>query len=114
VYFGAFNRLMDALPRFQVIAKLPDEIMDGLRDMINEKFGSDVLDEIVNELLVPQIDIPALMFHDRSDTVTPIEDSRTIARAWPGVQYIETNGLNHRGALQSREIYEQVVRFLKS
>lgn len=113
VYFGAFNRLMDALPRFQVIAKLPDEIMDRLRDMINEKFGSDVLDEIVNELLVPQIDIPALMFHDRSDNVTPVDDSRAIARAWRNVQYVETNGLNHRGALQSKEVYEQVIRFLK-
>jgi pimeloyl-ACP methyl ester carboxylesterase len=114
VYFGAFNRLMDALPRFQVIAKLPDEIMDGLRAMINERFGREVLDEIVNELLVPQIDIPALMFHDRSDYVTPVEDSRAIARAWRNVQYVETNGLNHRGALQSKEIHEQVIRFLKS
>jgi pimeloyl-ACP methyl ester carboxylesterase len=114
VYFGAFNRLMEALPRFQVIAQLPDEIIGGLREMINSKFGKDVLDAIVNESLVPQIDIPALMFHDKSDNVTPVEDSRAIARAWDGVQYIETDGLGHRGALQSNEIHEQVVRFLKS
>ena len=114
VYFGAFNRLMEALPRFQVIAQLPDEIMNGLRDMINEKFGTDVLDAIVNELLVPQIHIPALMFHDKSDNVTPVEDSRAIARAWKNVQYVETSGLGHRGALQSKEIHEQVVRFLRS
>jgi pimeloyl-ACP methyl ester carboxylesterase len=114
VFFGAFNRLMDALPRFQAIAQLPDEIMDGLREMINEKFGRDVLDAIVNELLVQQIHIPALMFHDKSDNVTPVEDSRVIARAWQNVQYIETEGLGHRGALQSKEIHEQVVKFLKS
>ena len=114
VYFGAFNRPMDALPRFQVIAKLPDEIMDGLQDMIYERFGRDVLNEIVNESFVRQIDIPALMFHDRPDNVTPVEDSRAIARAWRNVQYVETSGLNHRGALQSREIHEQVIRFLKS
>jgi len=114
VYFGAFNRLMEALPRFQVIAQLPDEIMDGLREMINRKFGKDVLDAIVNESLVPQIHIPALMFHDKSDNVTPVEDSRAIAHAWKDLQYIETDGLGHRGALQSKEIHEQVVRFLKS
>lgn len=114
VYFGAFNQLMDALPRFQAIAQLPDEIMDGLREMINEKFGKDVLDAIVNEILVQQIHIPALMFHDKSDNVTPVEDSRAIARAWQNVQYIETDGLGHRGALQSKEIHEQVVRFLRS
>ena len=114
VYFGAFNRLMDALPRFQVIAQLPDQITDGLREMINEKFGKEVLDAIVNELLVPRLDIPALMFHDKSDNVTPVEDSRAIARAWKNAQYIETDGLGHRGALQSKEIHEQVVRFLRS
>src|SRR5262245_3230881 len=88
VYFGAFNRLMDAVPRFQVIAQLPDEIMDGLREMINGKFGKDVLDAIVNESLVPQINTPALMFHDKSDNVTPVEDSRAIARAWKEAQYV--------------------------
>jgi len=114
VYFGAFNRLMDALPRFQVLAGLPDEITNGLRDMIYENFGKNVLDAIVNETMTPQIHIPALMFHDVADNVTPISDSHDIAKAWTQAQLIETNGLGHRGALQSKEIHEQVVRFLKS
>jgi pimeloyl-ACP methyl ester carboxylesterase len=114
VYFGAFNRLLDSLPRFQVLANLPDEIIDGLREMISENFGKDVLDAIVNENMVKQIQIPALMFHDRSDNVTPVEDSRAIANAWKEAQYVETNGLGHRGALQSAEIHEQVVNFLKN
>lgn len=113
VYFGSFNRLMDALPRFQVQAKLSDEMTTGLQEMIYENFGSGVLDEIVNEKMVTKLHLPSLIFHDRSDTVTPVEDSRAIANAWAGAQYIETNGLNHRGALQSQEIHEQVIRFLK-
>ncbi|MBI3167888.1 MAG: alpha/beta hydrolase [Chloroflexi bacterium] len=114
VYLGSFNRLLDSLPRFQVLANLPDEVIQGLSDMISENFGKDVLDEIVNENLVKQIRIPALMFHDRSDNVTPVEDSRAIANTWNEAQYIETNGLGHRGALQSAEVHEQVVKFLKS
>lgn len=114
VYFGAFNRLLDVLPRFQVIAKLPDELLDGLRDMFFENFGKDLLDSIVNEDFVKEINIPALMFHDRSDEVTPVEDSRAIANAWTHAHYVETNGLGHRGALQSKDIHEQVIKFLKS
>ena len=114
VYFGAFNRLMDALPRFQVLARLPDEIIDGLRDMIYANLGRDLLDAIVNETLTQQIGIPALMFHDTADNVTPAADSRAIARAWKSAQFIETDDLGHRGALQSKEIHEQVVGFLKS
>ncbi len=113
VYFGAFNRLMDILPRFQVLASLPDEIIDGLRNMIYETFGKDVLNAIVNESLTQHIHIPALMFHDTTDNVTPIDDSRAIAEAWKSARLIETTGLGHRGGLQTREIHEQVVNFLK-
>jgi pimeloyl-ACP methyl ester carboxylesterase len=114
VYFGAFNQLLESLPRFQVLAGLSDEIMDGLRTMIYDNFGKDVLDAIVNEKLTPQIQIPALMFHDVADNVTPIEDSRAIAKVWNHAQLIETEGLGHRGALQSKSIHEQVVKFLKN
>lgn len=114
VYFGAFNRLLDSLPRFQVLAGLPDEIMDGFRALLYESFGRGVLEEITNESLTPQIHIPALMFHDTADNVTPVEDSRAIAQVWKQAQFIETEGLGHRGALQSESIHEQVVKFLKS
>jgi pimeloyl-ACP methyl ester carboxylesterase len=113
VYFGAFNQLLESLPRFQVLAGLSDEIMDGLRAMIYENFGKQVLDAIVNEKLTPQIRIPALMFHDVADNVTPIEDSRAIAQVWKQARLIETEGLGHRGALQSKSIHEQAVKFLK-
>ena len=114
VYFGAFNQLLESLPRFQVLAGLSDEIMDGLRAMIYDHFGKDVLDAIVNEKLTPQIQIPALMFHDVADNVTPVEDSHAIAHVWKHAQLIETEGLGHRGALQSKSIHEQVVKFLKA
>jgi pimeloyl-ACP methyl ester carboxylesterase len=113
IYFGAFNRLLDSLPRFQAIAKLPDEVMHGLLEMIHEKFGQDVLEAIVNEMLAPQIHIPALMFHDLTDNVTPVADSRAIARAWKHSRLVETDGMGHRGALQASEVLEQVVKFLK-
>jgi len=113
VYFGAFNRLLDSLPRFQIAADLPNEIINELRSMIYENFGKGVLDAIVNENLVPHINIPAMMFHDVADNVTPVEDSRAIDRVWKNARYVETNGLGHRGALQSKEIHEQVVKFLK-
>ncbi|MCC7117973.1 MAG: alpha/beta hydrolase [Anaerolineales bacterium] len=113
VYFGAFNRLMDALPRFQTLAKLPDDLTDGIRDLLFENFSAELLNSIVNAELVKELQIPALMFHDHADEVTPVEDSRAIAKTWQGVQYVETKGLGHRGALQSKETQEQVVRFLK-
>ena len=114
IYLGSFNRLLDSLPRFQVLAGLPDAIMDGLRDMIYANFGKEVLDAIWNEKMTQRIDIPALMFHDKADNVTPIEDSRAIAQVWKSARLIETEGLGHRGALQSADVHGQVVEFLKA
>jgi pimeloyl-ACP methyl ester carboxylesterase len=113
VYFGSFNRLMDSLSRFQAQAGLTDEVIEDLRRRIYENFGRDLLESITNDTLAPRIALPALMFHDVADNVTPIEDSRTIAQVWKHARLIETQGLGHRGALQSREIHRQVVRFLK-
>jgi pimeloyl-ACP methyl ester carboxylesterase len=113
VYFGAFNQLLESLPRFQVQAGLSDDLMDGFRNMLYENFSRDLLESITNESLTPRIPITALMFHDEADNVTPVEDSRAIARVWKHVHYIETQGLGHRGALQSKPIHEQVVKFLK-
>jgi pimeloyl-ACP methyl ester carboxylesterase len=114
VYFGAFNRLLDSLPRFQALSGLPDSIMQGFAEMLNEKFGRDLLQSIVNERLTQKIKVPALMFHDRTDNVTPIEDSRAIVHAWKSARLIETDGLGHRGALQSKDVHAQVVSLLKS
>lgn len=114
VYFGAFNQLLESLPRFQMQAGLSDDLMDGFRAVLYENFSRELLESITNESLTPRIHVPALMFHDETDNVTPVEDSRAISRVWKHVHYIETQGLGHRGALQSKSIHEQVVKFLKS
>jgi pimeloyl-ACP methyl ester carboxylesterase len=88
--------------------------MEGFRAMMYENFERDVLEAITNEALTPQINIPALMFHDAEDKVTPVEDSLAIARVWKQAQFIELEGLGHRGALQSKSVHEQMVKFLKS
>ncbi len=114
VYFGAFNRLMDSLPRFQIQAGLSDEVMDGFRAFLYENFGRDEMESITNEAFAPQIDIPALLFHSITDNITPIEDSRAIARVWKRAHLFEIEGMGHRGGLQSKSIQEQVVDFLKA
>ncbi len=114
IYFGAFNRLLDALPRFQILASLPDEVIEDMRAMVHENFGQDTLEAITNEGMTPRINIPALMFHDTKDNVTPVEDSRAVAQVWKAARLIETEGLGHRAALQSETIHKQVVDFLKS
>jgi pimeloyl-ACP methyl ester carboxylesterase len=112
VYFGAHNRLADTLPRFQAMVNFPDAVIEELREFINNRFGKDALLSIANETLAPKINIPTLMFHDITDKVTPIEESRAIAQVWKSARLIETVGLSHVSVLQSNRIHDQVVMFL--
>ncbi len=112
VYFGAMNRLMASVPRFQKMAGLSDEIVAHLTGAIEDTFGRDFLAAITNESLAPQLDIPALMFHDEQDPVTPVEDSLEIAQAWPTAELVLTKGLGHRRALRDEQIIRRTVAFI--
>lgn len=112
VYFGAMNRLMDSFPRFQQLADLSDEITTRLQRTVEETFGRDLLASINNESLTPRLHIPALMFHDENDPVTPVEDSLEIARVWPMAKLTVTKGLGHRNALRHEGIIRETVTFI--
>ena len=93
------------------IFRLPRDLYTSARligfcMLLYEEFGRDVLESITNETLTLRIDIPALMFNDAADNVTPVEDSRAIARVWRNAHLVVTQGLGHTGALQSRDIHD--------
>jgi pimeloyl-ACP methyl ester carboxylesterase len=113
VYFGAMNRLMDSVPRFQKLAGLNDEIATHLTWAIEENFGKELLASIANESLALQLNIPTLMFHDEQDPVTPVEDSLEIARAWASAKLTVTKGLGHRRALRDEQIIRKTVAFIR-
>jgi len=112
VYFGAMNRLMDSIPRFQKQASLSDESTANLKRKIEETFGRELLASIANESLTSQLMIPTLMFHDEQDPITPIEDSREIASSWPFAKLVTTNGLGHRRPLKDEKIIRRTVEFI--
>ncbi len=113
VYFGAMNRLMDAVPRFQAMAGLSDRLATQLRLTIEETFGRERLAAIHHETLVQNLPIPAILFHDENDDVTPVEDSLSIAQVWPTAELIITKGLGHRNALRDQQIIRKVVTFVQ-
>jgi pimeloyl-ACP methyl ester carboxylesterase len=62
--------------------------------------------------LVPALSQPALIVHDASDLEVPVSAARRLARAWPGAECVETQGLGHRRLLQSPEVVARVQAFV--
>lgn len=55
---------------------------------------------------------PALIVHDRDDTVIPFGTSDRLAQLWKGASFVETQMLGHRGVLQSAQVHSRVCEYL--
>lgn len=114
VYSGAMRRLSDALDWFARMAKLPPEMIPTMQTWLERDFGEDVWERTATDKLVANLPIPALMFHDREDTVTPYQSSQAIAQSWPTAELVATTGLGHRRILRDPQVVAQAVDFIKA
>ena len=114
VFFGPMRRLEDTLVPFLKMNHLPEEMAPDVRAITEEVFGADVWRHTSLDLILPKIEIPALIFHDRDDKTTPYISGVGVARAWPSARLVTTHGLGHRGALKDANVIQQVVEFIRS
>ena len=62
--------------------------------------------------VVPRLERPALIIHDRDDEVVPFADGAAIAASWPASRLLPTAGLGHRGVVRDPVVVAEVVRFV--
>jgi pimeloyl-ACP methyl ester carboxylesterase len=60
-----------------------------------------------------ELDVPALVVHDREDEEVSFAHGEEIARAFPHGRLVATNGLGHRAILRDPEVVRQTVAFLR-
>lgn len=108
-----------------LFAPLPsfDFALDGLQDALglSEALREGVARKVEREVRVTRDEAVAsklmgatrtLLLHDRSDRRIPVLHSRALAAQLASVDYLETSGLGHRGALSSAAVLERVVHFV--
>lgn len=54
----------------------------------------------------------ALFIHDLEDAVTPWEEGQAFAKAWPGAEYLPTNGFGHYRLLDDETIMGKALDFI--
>lgn len=94
---------------------IPPEIIRRMRTYTwqqNEsrfkKYGNDWSD-----ILKSDLHLPTLIFHDVNDREIGIEHSKQLCRLWPWAILRSTRGLGHRKILDSKEVAEEIVSFIK-
>ncbi len=56
--------------------------------------------------------LPALIVHDRRDTLVPFSDGEAVAHHWPHAEFMPTDGLGHWRILTDAAVVARVTSFL--
>lgn len=79
---------------------MPEALRRAMQAAIEERFGLRWF-EIEIPRLAPRLRTPALVIHDRGDSLVPWIQGAALARAWPGARLLSTEGLGHGRILES-------------
>jgi pimeloyl-ACP methyl ester carboxylesterase len=112
VLLAPSSRLQTAFARFQELLGLPPRGMTGLKRALERRFGTVIWNEMNGDELVRDLDVPALIVHDRDDPQVPLADSELVVAAWPDARLITTESLGHGRILRDEEVVAQALAFV--
>ncbi len=103
----------DYTRQFGTIFGLSDDVIDGLRNRIEERFLRK-WDDYSLESMAPAMSARLLVVHDRDDLETPWAGGARLVDLWSGARLLTTEGLGHRRILREPSIIEEAAAFIAS
>lgn len=113
VCLSAPSKVTYLVDHFAQILKLSPALKARFLRFGERRFGSGVWQEIDPDRNVAELDIPALLIHDRNDEAVPHEHSERLAQVWTGSRLYLTRGLGHRRLLRDARTIDEAVRFIR-
>ena len=112
VCLSAPARVEFLVERFAKIMNMPNAVVAELRRRLEQRFDNRVWDEISTDSNARHLKAPALIIHDVDDDGVPWQQGQLIAAAWPGAQFLRTQGLGHNQILRDPSTVKTVVDFI--
>lgn len=113
VLLSPSSHLGHALTRFEELLSLPWRATAGLKRTIERRFGETIWEDTQGSELIRDVDIPALIVHDRDDPQVPLEDSEVLVSSWPSAELLTTDSLGHGRTLRDDRVIAQTVSFIE-
>lgn len=85
---------------------IPKKLDLALQRKFEKDFGQDVWYKVSSEAYVKNVNIPAVIVHDKDDKAIPIEEAEHIHQLLPDSTFIKTEGLGHHRILKSTELLD--------
>ena len=110
VYLAPPEDLRGYLLRLAGFVGFTKAVAERTRQRIEKRFALP-METARGSNLAPGLHQPALMIHDRQDVMVPLEEGLKLARAWPGAQFVQTEGLGHSRILRDGAIIRLATDF---
>ena len=112
VCIAAPARVEFLVERFASIMTMPDAVIANLKARLEQRFDANIWEMLATDANAARLDAPALVIHDKDDSSVPWQQGRLIADAWPGAQFVMTQGLGHTRILRDPAVIERVSGFI--
>ena len=106
------NGYANVLERIGRELRLGDHSRNRFLRRMEQRTGLPLAHTVV-EHLIPRIDIPLLVIHDRNDTVVPFTEAEQIVAQAPGTQMLATRGLGHSRLMADTSVIEAISAFIQ-
>ena len=111
VLISPIFRLRDRVTRFADRSGLGADAERALVREMEARYGARAWEDSSLDVIAGDLDVPALVVHDRQDAEIPFADGERTADSWRGARFLATSGLGHRSLLRDRTVIESVARF---
>ena len=102
------------LDGFAQTLAIPDKVIEDVQRRMDERFDEGFWETISTVVNVRDLDVPALVIHDRDDHNVPWQQGKIIANAWPGARFMHTAGLGHGRILRDAGVVKAAVDFISA
>lgn len=90
---------------------IPERVRRAMQSAIEERFGVR-WSEFELPRIAPRLRAPALVIHDRGDTMVPWQQGAALAQAWPEARLLTTEGLGHGRILEDPQVTRAALDFI--
>jgi pimeloyl-ACP methyl ester carboxylesterase len=102
-----------AVARFADLVRLHPRLREPLHEQLTERTGIPIADLQAAPLL-PALEQPVLVIHDRDDADVPFSEGEEYARLWPGAEHLWTSGLGHHAILADPGVMARALAFCRT
>lgn len=102
------------IDRFCSVMRVNEQVKQAFIYTAKLRLGEDVFERLRADLNMSSCTIPVLIVHDRDDHDVPYMLGQKLADAWPGAEFLLTEGLGHRRILRNRETINKSISFICS